>query len=329
MNATFSLANKGCDPLSQWSLGPPATEQMGLQSAPITQQYEDQQFCFPPLIPMIATGDEDSQLDTEQVLGTAMDPMLKAKNYYRFISVITKATSHGFSASTTERKLNLQKPALCSKVTLREYFKEQVLCSHHFRAFAIMQTNSPYITICHSIGKFFPSINTAAINNMGQCIAFVGDRTSQDPLPIAPPNTVWDWIVPLVYKHQGKIIEFYNDTDNYGTLFYPPLPTLSAKPSGKKEKESAEDKVMATHPNTEVEVPYLLSLPICIVMCLLHRMYWMSHELPLIVREKIAHFDVQVDAACWTPLTEWCLADAQLWTPTSLDSVVAISVNSC
>ena len=92
---------------------------------------------------------------------------------------------------------------------------------------------------------------------------------------------------------------------------------------GKKKKEAST----ATNTNTEVEVPYLLSLPMCISTCLLQHTYWMPHELLLIIKEKIAHLDMQLDAACWTPLTEWCLAASQLQTPTSVDSVVSISVN--
>jgi hypothetical protein len=150
-----------------------------------------------------------------------------------------------------------------------------------------MQANLPYITICHSVGKFFPSITSGTANNIGQCIAFVGDRTSHDPLPIALPDSVWNWIVPLVYKQQDDIIDFYEDTDNYGTLFYPPLHNLlDTKPAGRKKKETGT----ATNTNTEVEVPYLLSLPMCIATCLLQRTYWMPNELLLVVKEKIGPF---------------------------------------
>ena len=221
MTHTFSIDDQGLDPLSQWSLGPPAINQSGSHHAPITQ-HEDPQFSlFPPLTQNIADGtnnvvavSDDMRRDNESASGTANSSRERVPILSGFTSVIEKANAVGFSTARTERELNLQKPALCSDATLREHFGEQVLCSHQFRAFALMQSNSPYITICHSMGKFFPSFNTGASTNIGECIAFVGDRTSQDPLPIALPNLVWNWIVPLVYKQQDDILDFYEDTEN-------------------------------------------------------------------------------------------------------------------
>lgn len=68
----------------------------------------------------------------------------------------------------------------------------QVLCNHKFSAFALMQTNSLFITICHFNGKFFPPIGDATMET-NQQYGFVGDRTAQDPFPIALPETVWGW----------------------------------------------------------------------------------------------------------------------------------------
>ena len=60
MSATFSIDDQGLDPLSQWSLGPPAINQWGVPPAPITQ-HDDQQFTLPPppLTQHIAAGNED------------------------------------------------------------------------------------------------------------------------------------------------------------------------------------------------------------------------------------------------------------------------------
>ena len=166
----------------------------------------------------------------------------------------------------------------------------------------------------------------------GQCIGFIGDRTDQDPFPIALLESVWGWEVPLVYKNQTTIDDFYDSNPtNYGSLFPPPGNTPSTKAIGKKKKDigGLGDSVILQ--DIEVEFPYLLSLPMCIFSRLVHQTYWMPHELLRIVNEAVAHFDVQVESACWTTMREWCLAATQLRTPDSTDSVASLGAgpHSC
>jgi hypothetical protein len=111
-------------------LGLLAIDQSGLHHAPITQQ-DDQQFSLPPppLTPNIAASNDDMRRDDEWVPGTANNNRARGPSLSGFTSVIEKATAISFSAATTEREFNLQKPALCSDATLREQFKERSLQS--------------------------------------------------------------------------------------------------------------------------------------------------------------------------------------------------------
>jgi hypothetical protein len=239
------------------------------------------------------------------------------KEYSGFEVAINKLEEKQLESSVVKRELDWQ-GAVGSDVSKQLNFKDQVLQQQHFRAFALMRTNSPYVTICHSIGKFFPK---PEVSN-GKYIGFIGDRTSnQDPVPFVLPDTVWKWTAPNVHKSIEDITKFYEQEGNYGKLFTQPLLPDDDSEEVAKEKKEEDAKVGV------IEIPYMLSLPSVIVAKLFNRARWMPHELLAIIDESIVHFYDSSEEMNWTVMREWCLAATQLRDPKGCSSVLGVKVD--
>ncbi len=108
----------------------------------------------------------------------------------------------------------------------QDNFKEEILAQRHLRPFAIMCHNSPFLTICHSIAKFFGEPGDEEKGLHGKCMAFVGDRdTNREPQVIILPDEAWEWISPEVYVDYEALEQFYDadtETGNGTRLFIPP-----------------------------------------------------------------------------------------------------------
>lgn len=223
-----------------------------------------------------------------------------------------------------ERELMWQSEALLSEDTQAQAdFKDRMLQQLHLRAFALMRENSPYITIVHSIGKFFPAITEDySTVNKGVYVGFVGDRKQQrSPAAISLPKEVWEWTIPEVFLDYDLLGAHYEDEENYASLFDKPPPP-AAKGKGKKKV----DESLADPKREEIAVPVMLSLPSCVMSELCARTRWTPFDLLEIVNRKIIEFDMQVGVDRWKVMREWCLAASHAAYPNKNTSRMTVPV---
>lgn len=276
----------------------------------ITAQMQNVQWAFGPDPPehvsdtTIAT---ETRKDGERAPHFA-HPMPVLREYSGFEVAMTKLGERMLEPVIVERELKWQREDLLSEdKTAQAKFKDMMLQQQLFRAFALMTPSSPYITIVHSIGKYFPPIEADSKEFAGQYMGFVGDRKqSRSPVPISLPPGVWEWDVPMVYLDYEAVASYYEDDDKYATYFQAPSEE-TAPAKGKGGKKKAEEPVKAPQ-QEEIAVPFMLSLPSCVMSELSARTRWTPYELLQIIDRKVIEFDLQVETVQWKVMREWCIA---------------------
>lgn len=241
----------------------------------------------------------------------ATDPALPVptlREYSGFEVAMTKSGERMFEPMIVERELKWQREeALGDDKKAQSNFKDMILQQQHFRAFALMTPSTPYITIVHSIGKYFPPIEADQTIVKGQYIGFVGDRKqTRAPVPIALPEEVWEWAIPEVFLDYDVLASHYEEEARSATFFTAPLDNKEV-PKGKGGKKKGVDLILQKE---EIAVPFMLSLPSCVISELVARTKWTPYELLTIVDRKVVEFDLQVAAPHWKVMREWCLAAA-------------------
>ena len=251
-------------------------------------------------------------------------PVPVLREYSGFEVAMNKSGERMLEPVIVERELKWQREELLAEnKEAREAFKDMMLQQQHFRAFALMTENSPFISIVHSIGKYFPPIEADYTEFKGRQIGFVGDRKqTRSPVPVVLPSEVWDWTIPEVYLDYDAVAEYYEDADNYSTFFTKPPSEKPTKGTGKRKAEAATTVLQ----REEVAVPFMLSLPSCVMAELAARTRWTPHELLEIVSKKIVDFDLQVETSHWKVMKEWCLSAAHSALKDSKTSAVAVQV---
>ena len=123
-----------------------------------------------------------------------------------------------------ERELLWQMQGRGGNIQAQAEFKEEILAQRNLSTFTIMCDNSPFLTICHSVRKFFAEPGDKNKGLHGKCIAFVGDCVqSHDPQVVILSNLVWDWINPEVFTDYEILEENYHSGNgNQAKLFNPP-----------------------------------------------------------------------------------------------------------
>lgn len=214
--------------------------------------------------------------------------------------------------AVVERELTWQDEATMSESTAaQQEFRDQVLQEQTMRAFALMQDDSPYLTICHSVGKFFNSPGEHAKALHGKYIGVIGDRTQyRDPSPVILPAVVWEWKTPVVHTAVGAIKEFYEHEENYDRLYVANDGTAEKTAAGKKGTIK-KSSIVYVGDEKEVCVPYMLSLPSYLLSRLSTRAYWTPWDLMKLVEEGIQEYDGQIEASKWNLIRDWCLAACQ------------------
>ena len=146
--------------------------------------------------------------------------------YSGFKTALEKIREKIMDPASVDRELGWQKTSFEDNPEQQREFRDQVVQVQHFRAFALMRVDSPYITICHSIGKIFDPIGDASKGWQGKYVGFVGDRREgRVPFAIVLPEEAWTWTVPVIESNDALIADFYKNEANYGRLY------LASKPS--------------------------------------------------------------------------------------------------
>ena len=96
--------------------------------------------------------------------------------YSGFKTAFAKIKEKIMDPASVDRELGWQKTSFEDNAEQQREFRDQVVQVQHFRAFALMRVDSPYITICHSIGIFFDPIGDASKGWQGKYVSFIGDR---------------------------------------------------------------------------------------------------------------------------------------------------------
>ena len=273
-----------------------------------------------------------------------------------------RATS-GFKATLEKLRYVATKPDIVEKellwqqqgkegnVPAQAQFKEEILAQRHLRTFAIMCENSPFLTIGHSIGKFFADPGDENKGLHGKCVAFVGDRVqNRDPQIITLPNSAWDWVTPEVFMDYEVLEEYYHTSNgNHAKLFNPPDRSTArsaplqkpTKKKGKKKKCDAEtgesDQTEQTPSDRfdpqedifrEIDIPRMLYLPTYIFGEIFHKQYWTPADLLEVIVEAEAEYDIQIENQHWQLMRHWCIAAMQPATPFGTSSHVATTVGA-
>lgn len=258
-------------------------------------------------------------------------PLPTLREYSGFEVAMTKLGERMFEPTIVERELRWQREELLGEdKQAQSDFKDMMLQQQHFRAFALITDQCPFLTIVHSIGKYFPPFQGDTTLS-GRYIGFVGDRKqTRSPVPIALPNDVWDWAIPEVFLDYDALAAHYEDDKNYATLFTKPSDSTTAtstkgQSTGRGGRKKAEEDMAALH-REEVAVPIMLSLPSCVMSELAARTRWTPYELLSIVDKKIIEFDLQVESTQWKVMREWCLSAAHAALKSDTTSMMAVSV---
>ena len=255
-------------------------------------------------------------------------PVPALREYSGFEVAMNKSGERMLEPVIVERELKWQREELLAEQPQAQSdFRDMMLQQQHFRGFALMTESSSYITIVHSVGKYFPPIDAEATKFAGQYIGFVGDRKqSRSPVPISLPKEVWEWTVPMVYLDYDAVAAYYETEAHYATLFkHPAESNESAK--GKGGKKKAEEPTKAPR-QEEVAVPFMLSLPSCIISELTARTRWTPYDLLQLVDQKIIDFDLQVQHEHWKVMREWCLAACHMDGTNPKRSLLGVSVHA-
>ena len=262
----------------------------------------------------------------DEVATLPAHPIPTLRPYSGFEVAMTKSGERMLEPVIVERELKWQREELLGEdKQAQAEFKDRMLQQQHFRAFALMTEASPYLTIVHSIGKYFPPIEADHTDFSGQYIGFVGDRKqTRSPLPISLPKEVWEWTIPDVYLDFDLLAAHYENVENYATLFSAP-PAAGTETKGKGGKKKSEEVKKAPE-REEVAVPFMLALPSCVVSELTARTRWTPFELLQIVDRKVIEFDLQVEQVHWKLMREWCLSACHQSYPDVKNSKLVVPV---
>ena len=118
---------------------------------------------------------------------------------------------------------------------------------------------------------------------------------------------------------------YYENEARYATWFNQPAGSSESTKS-KVGKKKAEEPSKAPQ-QEEVAVPWMLSLPSCIISELTARTRWTPYDLLQLVDLKIIEFDLQVQRDHWKVMREWCLVACHAES-TPQRSLLAVSVNA-
>ena len=255
------------------------------------------------------------------------------REFSGFETVLAKMGENIFEPAVVERELQWQNEGVGETESGWEEFKDQVLQLQSFRAFVIMQEQSPYLTICHSVGKFFNAPGEHAQLLHGKYIGVVGDRRgSRDPSPIIIPKEVWEWTTPVVHTNVGQVKAFYAISENYDQLYCPSVLTQDTAPPAAAAAASAKGKGKPKQSSgfigdeREVHVPFMLSIPSYIMGKLSARAYWTPYDLWKIIEGGIKEYDGQIASTDWNVMRDWCLAACQQKGNITGDSILALRV---
>ena len=319
---TAAAASGGGAISQQWTLGadptlPPTTNTAAAPSVAFEETMEGQERAhqFGPMMDGIV----------DEVATLPAHPIPTLRPYSGFEVAMTKSGERMLEPVIVERELKWQREELLGEdKQAQAEFKDRMLQQQHFRAFAIMTEASPYLTIVHSIGKYFPPIEADHTDFSGQYIGFVGDRKqTRSPLPISLPKEVWEWNTPDVYLDFDLLAAHYENVENYATLFAAPPAGNETKGKGGKKKPEELKKVPERE---EVAVPFMLALPSCVVSELTARTRWTPFELLQIVNRKVIEFDLQVEEVHWKLMREWCLSACHQSYPDIKNSKMVVPV---
>ncbi len=201
----------------QWALGdgvqttPPAGPPLSL-----TQEHDNS-------VEGVSVEDNTYRNEIEEEgLGLPLD------QYSGFAAVLKKLGEGPHDPDTVEKELKWQQQTR----TVPAAFKTTVLSTFTFRAFAFMRANSPYITLCHSIGKFCGEPGDKNKGLHGQCIAFVGDRKmDRDPMVAILPTEAWEWTQLTINGDTDALEEYYEPGKGNEATFFISPPSNTAKSS--------------------------------------------------------------------------------------------------
>ncbi len=242
--------------------------------------------------------------------------------YSGFATVLKKLGEGPHDPDRVEKELNWQKLSKTDPAA----FKATVLSTFTFRAFALMPANSPYITLCHSIGQFCGEPGDENKGLHGQCIAFVGDRKiDRDPMVVILPNKAWEWTQPFINGDTAELEEYYEPGNgNDATFFIAPAEARdtasTTKARGKQGKQGATGTSTDAGGTTDataskgqnLAVPFMLSLPTTIFEELIRKPYQTPVDLMEIVGAFRDNYDLQIEYTSWTIMTDWCIAATQV-----------------
>ena len=191
-------------PGGQWALGaslPPAPEDMATGRGNIGDTPVSGPHQFGPMV--------DGYMDEVAMYPAIPAPVLR--EYSGFEEAMNKSGERMLEPLIVERELKWQREELLAeKPQAQADFKDMMLQQQNLRAFALMSGPSPYITIVHSVGKYFPPIEADSTEFGGQFIGFVGDRKqARSPVPISLPKDVWEWTVPMIYLDYDAVATHY------------------------------------------------------------------------------------------------------------------------
>ena len=231
---------------------------------------------------------------------------------------------------SVEKELRWQAQGRGNNEAAQEQFKTQVLAQRHLRLFAFMSTNSPYITLCHSVAQYFGEPGDEKKGLHGKYVAFVGDRTpSREPQMFILPPTAWNWIQPCVFAATKKLEDYYEDEESHhATLF--PTPAMKRKKT-KTTKGAATSTTTTDGDESDfrtVDIPQMLYLPTVIVKRVCDVQFWTPADLLTVVADMEMEYDIQLEPHLWITLKHWCLAATQAPKDTPNTSQVAFTVEA-
>jgi hypothetical protein len=267
----------------------------------------------------------------------------RKKTTGEFYSILDKQRYTVTKPDIVEKELLWQQAGMGGNKTAQSEFKEEMLAQRTLRTFAIMCKNSPYLTICHSLAKFYSSPGEESKGLHGKCIAFVGDREeSRDPQMVILPDNAWDWISPTVYADYEALEDFYDPQKGNATKLFPPLArpalatttrqgTKKAKPKGDLKRtgdDKETDGEIKGNAFEQFDIPQMLYLPTYIFGEIFHKQYWTPADFLEIILAAQEEYDMQIDQGVWNMMKHWAVAAMQLVTTGGKSSPVAITVEA-
>jgi hypothetical protein len=188
---------------------------------------------------------QQSGYDNDHSVGSSM-AVFQNIRAGRFYATLDNLRYSATKPDVLEKELLWQQGGKNGNTHAQAAFKEEILAQRSLHTFAIMCKNSPYLTICHSLGKFFSNPSDKAKGFHGKCIAFVGDRDNSRELQmVILPESAWEWITPMVFVDHTALEEFYEPQNRNATKLFPPhhnLPNPRRRRALLPERERKKDQ---------------------------------------------------------------------------------------